>query len=93
MTGLLYLLIIVASGFAEGGVGGPGDRAGRGYVLAGAFLGVHGVLLGILLFRSPHFPNLLGVLLVAATAAVGEVSPFLHLLVRGVRPGPAASLA
>jgi hypothetical protein len=93
---------------------------GHGYVLAGAFFGVHCVLLGILLFRSQHFPTLLGVLLVAAgvgylvevlavfglpwliptaevlvvaTAAVGEVSLCLYLLVRGVRPGPAPSLA
>ena len=39
---------------------------GLGYVLAGAFFGVHCVLLGILLVRSPLFPALLGVLMAAA---------------------------
>lgn len=39
---------------------------GAGYVLAGAFFGVHCVLLGILLVHSPRFPALLGALMAAA---------------------------
>jgi len=42
---------------------------GIGYLIAGAFFGVHCLLLGYLLFNSPLFPKLLGVFL--AVAAVG----------------------
>ncbi|MCG6955843.1 MAG: DUF4386 domain-containing protein [Gemmatimonadetes bacterium] len=39
-----------------------------GYLIAGAFFGVHLALLGYLLLRSEAFPRLLGLLLVAAAA-------------------------
>lgn len=45
------------------------DMHGYGYVLAGAFFGVHLALLGYLLYRSELFPRVLGVLVSAA--AVG----------------------
>ena len=41
---------------------------GYGYVLAGAFFGVHCALLGYLLVKSAHFPRVLGVLMYAAAA-------------------------
>ena len=44
------------------------EMHGYGYVLAGAFFGVHCALLGLLLVRSVRFPSWLGVLLVAAGA-------------------------
>lgn len=44
------------------------DLHGYGYLLAGAFFGVHCALLGYLLFRSDLFPRVLGVLLVLASA-------------------------
>ncbi|NJN28336.1 MAG: DUF4386 domain-containing protein [Cyclobacteriaceae bacterium] len=37
-----------------------------GYLLAGAFFGIHCMLLGILLYRSPLFPKVFGVLMLAA---------------------------
>lgn len=37
-----------------------------GYLLAGAFFGIHCLLLGILLFRSMLFPKLLGILMILA---------------------------
>lgn len=37
-----------------------------GYLIAGAFFGVHCFLLGLLLYKSIHFPNILGLLMVAA---------------------------
>ncbi|MEK9501953.1 DUF4386 domain-containing protein [Gaopeijia maritima] len=42
------------------------DLHGYGYVIAGAFFGVHCALLGVLLLRSVHFPGWLGALLIAA---------------------------
>ena len=45
------------------------DLHGYGYLLAGAFFGVHCALLGYLLYRSDRFPRVLGVLVGAA--AVG----------------------
>ena len=48
------------------------DLHGYGYLIAGAFFGVHCALLGYLLFRSELFPRLLGLLL--AAAAVGYVT-------------------
>lgn len=42
------------------------DLHGYGYVVGGAFFGVHCALLGYLLYRSDLFPRLLGVLLGAA---------------------------
>lgn len=83
-----------------------------GYLLAGAFFGIHCLLLGILLYRSERFPRLLGILLglsalgyllesfgdllvpgyeatlamiVGLTAAIGEVSLALYLVVKGLR--------
>lgn len=83
-----------------------------GYLLAGAFFGIHCALLGILLYRSVLFPKVLGILMVVAaggylletfgnllfpghepalatsvgfSAAVGEVSLTLYLLVKGTR--------
>jgi hypothetical protein len=44
------------------------EAHGYGYLIAGAFFGVHCLLLGWLLFRSALFPRVLGVLLVAAGA-------------------------
>lgn len=44
------------------------DMHGYGYVVGGAFFGVHCALLGYLLYRSTLFPRLLGVLMVAAGA-------------------------
>ncbi len=43
-----------------------------GYLIGGAFFGVHCVLLGVLLFKSDLFPGILGILLVLA--AVGYLS-------------------
>lgn len=42
------------------------DLHGYGYVVAGAFFGVHCALLGVLLYRSEFFPRVLGLLLGAA---------------------------
>jgi len=83
-----------------------------GYLLAGAFFGIHCLLLGILLYRSERFPRLLGILLglsalgyllesfgdllvpgyeatlamiVGLSAAIGEVSLALYLVVKGLR--------
>jgi len=39
-----------------------------GYLLAGAFFGIHCLLLGILLFRSMLFPKIFGILMVVAAA-------------------------
>lgn len=44
------------------------DLHGYGYVIAGAFFGVHCALLGYLLYRSELFPRILGVLMVAAAS-------------------------
>jgi hypothetical protein len=44
------------------------DLHGYGYVLGGAFFGVHCALLGYLLFKSELFPRVLGVLMCAAAA-------------------------
>ena len=38
-----------------------------GYLLAGAFFGIHCLLLGILLYRSNLFPSIFGILMVLAT--------------------------
>jgi hypothetical protein len=81
-----------------------------GYLLAGAFFGIHCLLLGILLYRSVLFPKVFGILMVLAaggymletfgnfifpgyqfvlanivgfSAAIGEVSFTLYLLVKG----------
>lgn len=83
-----------------------------GYLLAGAFFGIHCLLLGILLYRSVLFPKVFGILMVLAaggymletfgnfifpgyqfvlanivgfSAAIGEVSFTLYLLVKGTR--------
>lgn len=83
-----------------------------GYLLAGAFFGIHCLFLGILLYRSPTFPKVLGVLMVLAaigylletfgdllvpgneallanvvgfSAAIGEVSFTLYLLIKGIK--------
>src|SRR6056297_2462885 len=83
-----------------------------GYILAGVTFGVHCLLLGYLLIKSSEFPQLLGILMVAAcagyltesfgfilypeyktvfawivglSAAVGEVSLCLWLVVKGAR--------
>lgn len=83
-----------------------------GYLLAGAFFGIHCLLLGILLYHSVFFPKVLGILMVLAaggylletfgnfmfpgnqlvlanivgfSAAIGEVSFTLYLLVKGTR--------
>jgi len=83
-----------------------------GYILAGVTFGVHCLLLGYLLIKSSEFPQLLGILMVAAcvgyltesfgfilypeykavfawivglSAAVGEVSLCLWLMVKGAR--------
>lgn len=83
-----------------------------GYLIGGAFFGVHLLLLGYLLFRSDLFPGILGILIVIASvgylvesfgdflfpgneqvlgwivgvsAAVGELSLTLWLLIKGVR--------
>jgi hypothetical protein len=45
------------------------EAHGIGYLIAGAFFGVHCLLLGWLLYRSPLFPTLLGIFL--AVAALG----------------------
>ena len=37
-----------------------------GYLLAGAFFGIHCLLLGILLFKSNLFPNIFGILMIVA---------------------------
>ncbi|MDF9796515.1 hypothetical protein OKW21_001778 [Catalinimonas alkaloidigena] len=81
-----------------------------GYLIAGAFFGVHCFLLGVLIYQADIIPNLLGglligsaagylmetfgdfsfpgneawlVLVVGITAAVGEVSLSLYLLLKG----------
>lgn len=86
-----------------------------GYLLAGAFFGIHCALLGILLYRFALFPKVLGILMVVAaggylletfgnlmfpghelvlativgfSAAIGEVSLTLYLLVKGARQTP-----
>lgn len=41
---------------------------GYGYLIAGAFFGIHCVLLGSLLWRSPRFPQILGLLMALAGA-------------------------
>ncbi len=83
-----------------------------GYLIAGAFFGIHCLLLGILLYKSSLFPKVFGVLLVFAavgylmesfgdllfpgnegwlaltvgvSAAVGEVSLAIYMLVKGVK--------
>lgn len=83
-----------------------------GYLIAGAFFGVHLLLLGYLIFKSELFPEIIGVLLVISSlgyivdsfgnflfpgneiilgwivgvsAAVGEVSFTLWLLIKGVK--------
>jgi hypothetical protein len=83
-----------------------------GYLIAGAFFGVHCLLLGVLLCRSVHFPSVFGLLMMAAaagyllesfgdflvpgnekllanvvgiSAAIGEVSLTLYLLIKGTR--------
>ena len=48
------------------------DLHGHGYLIAGAFFGIHCALLGWLLYRSPLFPRVLGLLLGAA--AVGYLT-------------------
>lgn len=45
------------------------EAHGMGYLIAGAFFGAHCLLLGWLLFNSPLFPRILGILM--AVAAVG----------------------
>lgn len=94
------------------------EAHGYGYLIGGAFFGVHCALLGWLLFRSHRFPAALGVLmgiagggyllesftfflvsafeaaattLVVVTAGLAEVSLCFWLLLRGVRPEPAAA--
>lgn len=42
---------------------------GAGYLIAGAFFGVHMLLLGVLLVRSTHFPDWLGYLVTLAGVA------------------------
>ncbi|MEQ8331011.1 MAG: DUF4386 domain-containing protein [Longimicrobiales bacterium] len=44
------------------------DLHGYGYLIAGAFFGVHCALLGVLLYRSELFPRLLGILMACAAA-------------------------
>jgi hypothetical protein len=44
------------------------DLHGYGYLLAGAFFGIHCALLGALLWRSPRFPRFLGLLMGLAGA-------------------------
>lgn len=83
-----------------------------GYLLAGAFFGIHCLLLGVLMYRSPSFPKLVGVLMILAaggylletfgnfmipgyeavladvvgfSAATGEVSLTLYLLIKGIK--------
>lgn len=83
-----------------------------GYLLAGAFFGIHCLLLGVLMYRSPSFPKLVGVLMILAaggylletfgnfmipgyeavlayvvgfSAATGEVSLTLFLLIKGIK--------
>ena len=41
-----------------------------GYLLAGAFFGIHCLLLGILLYRSVLFPKVFGILMVLAAGAI-----------------------
>lgn len=45
---------------------------GYGYLLAGAFFGVHCLILGYLLFKSDYFPGILGIMM--AVAAFGYVT-------------------
>lgn len=81
-----------------------------GYLIAGAFFGVHCLLLGILIYQSSTLPNIFGgfligsaagylletfgnfnvtgyelytALIVGVTAAIGEVSLTLYLLIKG----------
>ena len=55
------------------------DLHASGYLIAGAFFGVHCALLGYLLYRSVLFPRFLGVLLVAA--ALGYLTEtFTHFI-------------
>lgn len=88
------------------------DAHNAGYLLAGAFFGIHCLLLGILLYRSALFPKVFGILMVVAaggylletfgnfifpgnqlvlanivgfSAAIGEVSLTLYLLIKGTR--------
>jgi hypothetical protein len=44
------------------------DLHAYGYLLAGAFFGIHCALLGTLLWRSPRFPQILGLLMSLAGA-------------------------
>lgn len=44
------------------------DLHGHGYLIAGAFFGIHCALLGQLLYRSEWFPRILGILLWGAAA-------------------------
>lgn len=48
------------------------DAQHYGYLIAGAFFGVHCLLLGYLLFKSEYFPGILGILL--GIAAVGYLA-------------------
>jgi hypothetical protein len=48
------------------------DLHGWGYLIAGAFFGLHCFLLGVLLFKSGFFPKALGILMVIA--AVGYLT-------------------
>lgn len=83
-----------------------------GYLIAGAFFGMHCVLLGVLIYRSNTIPNLFGgflmgsaagylletfldfnvsgyefytAFIVGITAALGEISFALYLLIKGCR--------
>lgn len=75
-------LVLLGGGAGAAGAAGGLDPAqlqalslmalelhGTGYLIGGAFFGVHLALLGWLLARSPRFPSVLGVLV--AVAAVG----------------------
>jgi hypothetical protein len=63
---------------------------GAGYLIAGAFFGVHCALLACLLFRSDRFPSILGLLLAASAAGylfesgAVFVAPGLAPLARGL---------
>jgi hypothetical protein len=61
------------------------DLHGHGYLLAGAFFGVHCGLLGVLLHRSEWFPRPLGILLLA-TAAGYLFETFTVLTASGLAP-------
>jgi hypothetical protein len=60
------------------------DLHGHGYRIAGAIFGIQCVLLGSLLWRSPRFPQILGLLMALAGAGKGALC--LYRLIRGVRP-------